>query len=98
MAKLLITTQVYENYGSAVRSHWKAKGGQDYVVPNFTLVDAVKEFVDQVRDRIESNDEFYREHIVCWSVVEDSYLTQFERSQLEWEGRILYPAQQLDLV
>lgn len=97
MAKLLISTQVYENYGSADQPYWKAKGGEDYVVPNFTLLNNAKEFVDQVRDRIESDDKFYREHIVCWSVVEDDYLTPFERSQLDWEGRILYPARQLDL-
>ena len=27
MAKLMITTQVYENYGSADVPYWKAKGG-----------------------------------------------------------------------
>ena len=39
MAKLLITTQVYENYGAhdwdgvgECPSYWKAKGGSDYVV------------------------------------------------------------------
>ena len=39
MAKLLITTQVYENYGAhdwdgrgECPQYWKAKGGNDYVV------------------------------------------------------------------
>ena len=44
MAKLLITTQVYENYawnedgslGTGDNAYWKAKGGNDYVLPNFT--------------------------------------------------------------
>jgi hypothetical protein len=28
--KLVIQTQVYENYGEASNPHWKAKGGEDY--------------------------------------------------------------------
>ena len=39
MAKLLITTQTYENYGAhdwdgtgQCPQYWKAKGGSDYVV------------------------------------------------------------------
>ena len=28
--KLYITTQYYENYGSADNPYWKAKGGEDY--------------------------------------------------------------------
>ena len=43
MSKLLITTQVYENYawdengnlGKGADAYWKAKGGSDYVVKNF---------------------------------------------------------------
>ena len=34
----------------------------------------------------------WMEHIVDWTVVEDDYLTEFERSQLEYEGKITYPA------
>ena len=41
MSKLLITTQVYENYGAhdwdgegQCPQYWKAKGGSDYVVLN----------------------------------------------------------------
>ena len=44
MAKLLISTQVYENYawredgslGVGVDAYWKAKGGSDYVVKKIT--------------------------------------------------------------
>jgi hypothetical protein len=38
-----------------------------------------------------------REHIVDWSVVEDDYLTDFERNQLEYEGKITFPAHELEL-
>lgn len=97
MSKLLITTQVYENYGSADHPYWKAKGGEDYVVPNFTDFNTVTEVVLSLRDQIESDTDYLRESIICWNVVEDSYLTQFERSQLKYEGHITYPAKQLVL-
>ena len=97
MSKLLITTQVYENYGSTEKPHWKAKGGEDYVVPNFTDFNTVTEVVLSLRDQIESDTDCFRESIICWNVVEDSYLTQFERSQLQYEGRIVYPAKELVL-
>ncbi len=48
MSKLLITTQVYENYawredgslGTGADAYWKAKGGSDYVVLNIDINDA----------------------------------------------------------
>ena len=95
MAKLLITTQVYENYGSADEPYWKAKGGGDYVVKNFKKFNKVTEFVMALRGQVEQDNEFYREYIIGWEVVADDYLTEFERSQLEYEGRITYPANEL---
>ena len=98
MSKLLITTQVYENYGSAEKPYWKAKGGEDYVVPNFTDFNTVTEVVLSLRDQIESDTDYIRESIIDWVVVADDFLTQFERSQLKHEGRITYPAKELVLV
>jgi hypothetical protein len=97
MAKLLITTQVYENYGSADKPYWKAKGGEDYVVPNFTDFNTVTEVVLSLRDQIESDTDYFRESIIDWVVVADDFLTQFERSQLKYEGHITYPAKELVL-
>jgi len=98
MAKLVILTQVYENYGSAEKPHWKAKGGLNYVVPNFTQFNSAQAVVDSCRDQCEIDDEFYNEYIVDWYVVEDDYLTQDERNQLEFDGRITYPAKELVVV
>lgn len=95
MAKLMIFTQVYENYGDAQKPHWKAKGGNEYVVKNFTQLNSVREVVAQVRGNIESDNEYYREHIISCYVADDDYLTEFERSQLEYDGRIIYAAQEL---
>jgi len=98
MAKLVILTQVYENYGSAEKPHWKAKGGDNYVVSNFTQFNEVQAVVDSIRDRLEIDDDFYNEYIIDWYVAEDDYLTQDERNQLEFDGRITYPAKELVVV
>ena len=95
MAKLLITTQVYENYGDADKPYWKAKGGSDYVVKKFKQFNKVTEVVMALRGQIEQDNEFFQESIIGWEVVADDYLTEFERSQLEYEGKITYPANEL---
>jgi len=97
MSKLLIQTQVYENYGDADQPYWKPKGGGDYVIKNFRKFNAVTETVMAVRGQIEQDNEFYREYIINFEVVADDYLTEFERSQLEYEGRIAYPANEIVL-
>ena len=101
MAKLLITTQVYENYGAhdwdgvgACPQYWKAKGGSDYVVKNVN-VNSVTETVMAVRGQIEQDNEGFRETIIGWEVVANDYLTEFEQSQLDYEGSIRYPAKEL---
>ena len=97
MSKLLITTQVYENYGAhdwdgqgECPQYWKPKGGNDYVVKNFRNFNAIGSYIMVLRDKIETNTEYFREHIIDWEIVADDYLTQFERSQLEYEGKITY--------
>lgn len=91
MAKLLIQTQVYENYGY----RWKAKGGSDYVVKKFKELSKVTEVVMALRGQIEQDNDAYREHIIGWEIVADDFLTEFEQSQLDYEGKITYPAKEL---
>ena len=95
MAKLLIQTQVLENYGDADKPYWKAKGGGDYVVKKFKQFNKVTEVVMALRSQIEQDNEYFQETIIGWEVVADDYLTEFERSQLEYEGKITYPANEL---
>jgi hypothetical protein len=97
MSKLLITTQVYENYGDAAQPYWKPKGGGDYVIKNFKDYNRVTETVMVVRGQIEQNNEYFREHVIGWEIVADDYLTDFERSQWEYEGKIIYPANEIVL-
>jgi hypothetical protein len=96
MAKLLITTHVYENYGSADEPYWKPIGGSDYVVKKFRGGnEAATTAVMALRSQIECDNEGYREYILSWEIVGDKYLTEFEQSQLDYEGSIRYPAKEL---
>lgn len=103
MSKLLITTQVYENYGAhdwdgegVCPQYWKAKGGCDYVIKNFKRFNKVTETVMSVRGQVEQDNDYFRESIIGWEVVADDYLTEFERDQLEYEGKINFPAKELE--
>ena len=105
MSKLLITTQVYENYawredgtlGTGADAYWKAKGGNDYVVKNFKGgEEAATMAVMALREQIEQSNDGYMEHIIDFSIVADNYLTEFERSQLEYDGSITFPARELE--
>ena len=94
--QLLITTQVYENYGY----RWKPKGGNDYkyaLGSQERTAEALAEIVEYFKGRIEENNDAYQETIIGYEVVSDDYLTEFERSQLEYEGSIRYPATVLEL-
>ncbi len=102
MAKLLITTQVHENYGAhdwdgegVCPQYWKAKGGNDYAVRNITDFSNITEIVMAVRPQVESDNEYFREYIIDWEVVTDDYLTEFERDQLDYEGKITYSPKEL---
>jgi hypothetical protein len=103
MAKILITTQVYENYawnedgslGTGENAYWKAKGGCDYVIKNFKDFNRATEVVMAVRGQIECDNDAFREHIIDWEIVADDYLTQFERDQLEYEGEIRFGAKEI---
>lgn len=101
MSKLLIQTQVMENYGAhdwdgegQCPSYWKAKGGNDYVVKNID-VNRAADIANWAAGQIETDNEYFREYVLGWEVVADDFLTEFEQSQLKWEGKIMYPAQEL---
>ena len=100
--KLHITTQYMENYGAhdwdgtgECPQYWKFKGGEDYfyqlgaVEPS---AEHIAELVQVLRGRFEYDHEGARNYIVGYGVVADDYMTDFERSQLEYDGRVAYPA------
>lgn len=105
MSKLLIQTQVFENYawredgtlGTGDEAYWKAKGGNEYFVPGVDECDMIDVIVDRVRDKVECANDAFVEYIIGYSVVADDYMTQFEKDQLEYDGRISYPAQVIEM-
>ena len=102
--KLLLTTQVYENYawledgtiGTGEQAYWKAKGGSEYVVKNFKDHNRLTEAVMALRPQVEVDNEYFREHLIDWMVVPDDYLTEFEQNQLAYEGKITFPTKELE--
>ena len=105
--KLHITTQYMENYGAhdwdgtgECPQYWKFKGGEDYFYPLGTAgrsAEAIEELVHHFRKDIEWDDVGSRQYIVGYGIVEDDFMTAFEKSQLEYEGSITYPAKTLEL-
>jgi hypothetical protein len=95
MAKLLITTQTYENYGDVAQPYWKPKGGSDYVVKKFKDINSVAEVIMCLRSQVECDNDHFREQIIDFRIVDDKYLTEFEQSQLDYEGSIRFPAKEL---
>jgi len=109
--KLLITTQYMENYGAhdwdgegECPQYWKFKGGQDYFLmidgfnPDHEFADKrLQMIVDGVRGQIEWDDVGSRQYVVGYDIVADDYLTEYERSQLEYDGTITYPTKMLEM-
>ena len=50
-----------------------------------------------LRDKVETDNEYFREDLIGWEVMANDYLTDFERCQLEYDGSITYPAQEIKL-
>lgn len=98
MSKLMITTQYRENYGSEEQPYWKFKGGSEYFIANVNECDMIDVIVDRVRPQIEISNPMCQEYILGYEIVADDYMTEFERSQLEYEGKVTYPAKILEIV
>lgn len=96
--KLVIATQVEENYGAhdwdgegTCPQYWKAKGGSEYIIENLDPLKVAPGLViNTIRGKIESNSEYYREYILAWSLESDDYMSWFEISQLEHDGVIQF--------
>lgn len=104
--KLIITTQVYENYGAHAwdgtgecPQYWKAKGGDEYVFPLGSSLTSseLTAFVESATPHCTREDAYFREYVIDWSVVDDDALTQWEQDQLQYEGAITSPSPVLSL-
>ena len=95
---LVIQTQYCENYGAhdwdgtgACPQYWKFKGGSSYKIAGVPEGVDLEAVIDVVRGKIEYKSDYAEEYIVGWTVESDSWISDFERSQLEYEGSITYP-------
>lgn len=72
--KIVIATQVRENYGSADKPYWKFKGGTTFVVPNLTVEQTL-----QIKERgiptltalINTSNSGFEEYVIDWSILDD---------------------------
>ena len=100
MAHFFIATQVLENYGAHSgtgrfrdgTTYWKMKGGTDYIISG---VDRVQDAVAFVAAISMENDIGYKEFPTHWEAVEPTFRTEFEQSQLDYDGEIAYPAHRI---
>lgn len=92
--KIVITTQIRENYGAhdwdgkgACPQYWKCKGGDVYVVPNLTVAQVLKvkeSGIPTLKALIESRNEGFEEYVVDWAILDndakvaDEWETPFE--------------------
>jgi hypothetical protein len=103
--KLHIITQYMENYGAhdwdgkgECPQYWKMKGGEDYFILNVDTDAEADAAIAQVRGDIEWDDIGSRQYIIGYGLVADNFMTEFEVSQLEYDGKIAYPAKVLEFV
>jgi hypothetical protein len=90
---LVIRTQFMENYGAhdwdgtgECPQYWKMKGGSEYKITNVPLNIDYQEVVSMAN--VETDNIGCREYILDWSMESDDYLSWFEKSQLEYDGKI----------
>lgn len=102
MSKLIITTQYCENYGTEENPYWKMKGGMEYVVPGLDFdagyewaAERVDQILFKIRDQVEISNPMCEEYILGWEIVADDYLTEYERAQMEYDGKIQFPVKEL---
>lgn len=86
---LVIRTQCRENYGTDEQPYWKNKGGQSYKITNVPSDENIKTIIENINN-IEHSNSMFEEFVINWSWENDDYLSEFEKSQLEYDGKILY--------
>lgn len=90
--KIVINTQIRENYGDADKPYWKFKGGNTYIVPNLTVEQVLKikdKGIPTLTALIESFNPMFEEYVQNWSILDDDVVVvePWESPfNLYWEG------------
>ena len=77
--------------GTGPDAYWKAKGGSEYKILGVPTNVDLDEVVTLVRGDIEKSNDYVQETIIGYGLEADDWLSDFERSQLEYDGDIAYP-------
>ena len=95
---VVIDTQFMENYGAhdwdgqgECPQYWKMKGGTSYKVRNVPADADIKSVVDLVAPEFVHDSIGAREYIIGYSMESDDFLSWFEKSQLDYDGKITCP-------
>jgi hypothetical protein len=93
---LVIRTQFMENYGAhdwdgtgECPQYWKFKGGSEYKITGVDVTADVQDYINLAD--VEFSSEGAREYILGYSFEADDYLSDYEKSQLKYDGSITYP-------
>ena len=87
MAKIVVGTQYKENYNTTGEGepYWKFKGGSEYIV-SIPQGMSEQECLNEVTPLIEYKNEMSEEFVLGHFVTGNSYQSEFEKNQLEYEG------------
>jgi len=102
--KAIFYTQVYENYawredgsiGTDDEAYFKPKGGDEYVVLNVDR-SQMSRILAEVKAKVEVSNDYFKETVVDFQLVEDDFLTWYEREQLEYDGAIAFSPKELEM-
>jgi len=96
---MVLRTQYQENYGTAEDPYWKNKGGQEFKVKNIPTdltEEELLEVVDSLLPQVQYYNDYQVQYLLNWSLESDDYLSDFEESQLEYDGKIMYKEPEIE--
>ena len=96
---MVLRTQYRENYGTAENPFWKNKGGQEFKVTNIPAdltEEELLEVVDLLLPQIQYENEYQVQYLLNWTLEVDDYLSDFEESQLNYDGEILFKEPEIE--
>ena len=100
---LVVDTQYMENYGAhdwdgvgACPQYWKFKGGSSYKVTGVPYGFNTELAVGIVSPAIIKNNDYCRELVLGYRMEADDWMSDFEQSQLEYDGAVVYPEPTID--
>lgn len=90
---MVLRTQYQENYGTADDPYWKNKGGQEFKVKNIPTnltEEELLEVVDSLLPQVQYYNDYQVQYLLNWTLESDDYLSDFEESQLKYDGEITF--------